>query len=125
MKIRTFANIGCWLLVFPLVAASILHGVYVWHIWGKFYDGNSYSDTVVFILSYLTPIAGLGMSGLFFLRHRELAKTRSVALATALFMIFTSALFVFGVWFFHKMGGPPFCLSAQVWWLRPFRFLGI
>src|ERR1017187_46528 len=72
MKIRTFANIGCWLLVFPLVAASILHGVYVWHIWGKFYDGNSYSDPVVFILSYLTPIAGLGMSGLFFLRHREL-----------------------------------------------------
>jgi hypothetical protein len=124
MKTRILANVGCWLLIFPLVAASVLYCFHLWHIWGTNTDGNDYFDPLVFILSYLTPVAFLGDAGLVFLRRRQLAERLSVSFATALFVVLTLCLCAFGVWFFH--GGPqPFRLSHFVWWFVPFKVFGI
>jgi hypothetical protein len=86
-------------------------------------SGNSFIDPVGFILSYLTPVAGLGTILLLFLRRRGKAKTWSVTLAATLFSISTVALLVFGMWCFHQM--PGFYLSDLVWWLKPFRLVGV
>ena len=124
MKTRIYANVGCWLLIFPLVAASILYGFLVWHIWGTFTDGNAYSDPLVFILNYLTPIACFGAIGLFFLGRHGLTQTHSVTLATTLFVVLTFILCAFGLWIFRG-SPPPFRLSYSVWWFMPFRLFGI
>jgi len=124
MKTRILANVGCWLPIVPLVAASILYCFHLWHIWGTFTDGNDYFDPLVFILSYLTPIACFGVVGFFVLRRYGLAQAYSVSLATTLFAVLTLALCAFGIWLFHGQT-PPFRLSYFVWWFMPFRLVGL
>jgi hypothetical protein len=119
-----FQILGCWLLIVPLVAGSILYGVHLWNIWGTFTDGNDYFDPLVFILSYLTPLASLGVGRLFILWRHGFAKSRSIVLAAVPFATLTIALCAFGIWFFHGQD-PPFRLSYFVWWFEPFRLLGI
>jgi hypothetical protein len=121
---QIFANVECWLLIVPLVVASILCGVHIWHIWGTFTDGNDYFDPLVFILSYLTPLACLGIGGLFFLWRHGFVKKRSLVSAAILFVIPTVALCAFGVWFFHGQD-QPWRLSHFVWWFVPFRVFGL
>jgi len=121
---RIAANIGCWLLIFPLAAASVLYCVHLWHIWGTFTDGNDYFDPLVFILSYLAPIAFLGNASLVFLWRGQLIGGRSVLFATALFLFLTLCLCGFGVWFFHGQD-EPWRLSHFVWWFVPFKIFGI
>jgi hypothetical protein len=84
-------------------------------------DANSFIDPVGFILSYLTPAAGLGV--LVLVRHQERWQSWSIRLATTLFFFFTISEFVFGLWCFHRL--PGFYLSDLVWWLKPFRLAGV
>lgn len=123
-SLQIYANIGCWLLIIPLMVSSILYGVHLRNIWGTFTDGNDYFDPLVFILNYLTPLGCFGVSGLFILWRHGFTRGRSIALATVLFAILTMALCVFGVLFFYGQE-PPFRLSYFVWWFVPFRLLGM
>jgi hypothetical protein len=119
-----FVYIISWLFISPLVAASILCSIHVWQISETFTDGNDFTDPVEFTLSCLTPIALLGVAGLFFLWRRGFNKKHSFSLAVSLLTVCTLVLFAFGVWFLHGMDAS-FRLSNQVWWLWPGRFLGI
>jgi hypothetical protein len=125
MKVAIPINVGCWLLVVFLALASVSHGVWVWHHWGeKFGSANGFIDPVVFFMNYLVPVASLGVIGLFILRHYGMASRRAVISATVLFLIFTAALVIYGVWFVRRLSGS-FLMSYQVWWLEPFRLFGI
>ncbi|MGD0814010.1 MAG: hypothetical protein ABSA83_10430 [Verrucomicrobiota bacterium] len=101
MKRSTLANVGSWLLIMPMVVASTAHGFRCYRFWGQAWFGNFYTDPVDFILSYLTPLAGVGLVSLIFLRRNANAKTWSVALATTVCLVFTLALMAFGLWCFH------------------------
>jgi hypothetical protein len=124
MIARLYISIGCWLLIAPLVTGSILYAIHIWNIWGTLTDGNDYFDALVFILNYFTPIACLGVCGLFFLRRNGSVKRRQFKLAFTLLAILTLILCAFGILIFY--GGPqPFRLSHFVWWFKPFGLLGI
>src|SRR6266478_9994062 len=116
MKASTSAIVGSWLLVLPLPVASIAHAIFCYRSWGHLMSGNSFIDPVGLILSYLTPVAGMGSAGLAFLRHRGKGKSWSVVLAATLSLLFTTALLIIGIWLFHGMSG--FYLSDLVWWLK-------
>ena len=123
MKASTLANCCSWLLVIPLLAASIAHAIFCYRYWGRLMSGNSFTDPVWFILSYLAPAAGGGIAALTFLRRRGKVKSWSVTFATTISLIFTIALLIFGFWCIHGMRG--FYMSDEVWWLKPFRLVGI
>jgi hypothetical protein len=118
------ANIGCWLLIFPLVASCISYGIHLWNIWGTITDGNDYFDPLVFILNYVTPLTCYGVGGLFFLWRHAFTKGRFFVLATALLTILTLGLVSFGVFIFHGQE-QPWRLSCFVWWFEPFRVFGL
>ena len=121
MKASTIVNVGSWLLLIPLVVATIAHGLFCYHYRGRFISANAILDPVGFILSYLTPVAAFGIAGMVFLWRHDKAKTRSVVLATTLFLSFTFALVVFGIWCFHRVRD--FYFSDLVWWLKPIGIL--
>jgi hypothetical protein len=73
MKARIFANIGCWLLIFPLVVVVVLYAFGVWHTWGTSMDWDTFTDPVAQILWYFMPAATLGVAGLVILRRYTLA----------------------------------------------------
>ena len=124
MKTRLIANVGCWLLIFPLVAAAILYAFWIWHIWGGFYDGESYTQPVEMILDFLTPVAFLGVIGFAVLWRYGLAARSRAILAAAISLCFTLAPFIFCLWLCHKWNiyHP---LSNWAWWLRPLGLVGL
>jgi hypothetical protein len=122
MKARILANVGCWLLVLPLVVAWILYGILVWHLWGTFTDLNAYTDPVAMILSYLTPIAALGTIGLAVLCRYGLAVKSHVVLAAVVSLCFSLAPFIFCVWLFHESNVHHY-LSDMAWWMQPVNIL--
>lgn len=116
MKARIIANIGCWLLIFPQAAAAILYAFWVWHIWGGYGDGNSYTDPIEMMLDFLTPVAVLGVVSLAILWRYGLATRSSFILAVAISVCFSLAPLIFGVWLCHRwnMHHPFF---DWAWWL--------
>jgi hypothetical protein len=120
MKARRFANIGCWVLIFPLVAFAILYVFWIWHIWGGYeagtYDDHSYTDTVAFMLSYLTPVAVVGVVGLSILWRYGLATKVRVIEAAAASVLCSVAPFIFDLWLCHRWN-VHFDLSYWAWWL--------
>ena len=122
MKPFALANIGSWILIIPLSVASIRHGWICFHFWGCLAFADNYIDPVVFILSYLAPVAILGVVSLVLLQRYNKTTTRSVILATSLFLFFTGGMLVFGIWYLHRTHAPSghFLLSEHVWWLKPF-----
>jgi hypothetical protein len=80
-------KIGCWLLVLPLAAAPIPY-FFLWRrLQGTFTDGNAFTDPISLILSYLTPLAVVGVIGLATLWRNGLATTFSLALAALIFFL--------------------------------------
>jgi hypothetical protein len=127
MKI-TFAKIGCWLLIVPLLLASVAQGIQICH---DLYDishptpgilicGDSDTLPIFPILNYLSPAAAFGVAGLFILRRRGLVKTRTVAIAAILSLTFATALFLFLARIFHQLN---WSVSGDIWWLQPFQIL--
>jgi len=122
VKARIFANIGCWLLIFPLVFAVTSYPFWVWHIWRTYTDGNFYSDPVDSILSYLTPIAVVGVVGLAALFRYGLTTKTCFVLGAATVLLLTLAPLVYVIWLWHswKMH---FSISYLTWWLNPVAIL--
>ena len=124
MKSRIFANIGCWLLIFPQVAAAIWYAYWVRHIWGTYSDGNSYTDPVEMILDFLTPVAFLGVIGFAVLWRYGLATKSRAILAAAVSVCFTLAPFIFCLWLCHRWN-MHHSFSDWAWWLKPLGLVGL
>ncbi len=116
MKARTLANFGCWLLIVPLVVAVILYPFLFWHLRESYSDGNGYTDPIAMILTYLTPIAVVGVIGLAILWQYGFATKRRVIIAMVISFCFTLAPFIFGLWLWHQWN-VHFDLSYWTWWL--------
>jgi hypothetical protein len=116
MKVRILANIGCWLLIIPLMVAVMLYPFLLWHLQGSDSDGNGYTDPIAMILSYLTPIAVVGVIGLAILWRYGFVTKRRVIVAMVISFCFTSAPLIFGLWLWHQWN-VHFDLSYWAWWL--------
>lgn len=112
------SRVAYWILVVPLICASVVYGPYAHHLIGMphLMSANAIVDPLVFILSYLTPVAVVGILGLGFLWRHGLTKGWTVVLAAALFLSCTVSLVAFGV---HGFRGSSWHLSDLVWWLKP------
>jgi hypothetical protein len=116
MKVRILANSGCWLLIVPLMVAVMLYSFLLWHLRGSYSDGNGYTDPIAMILSYLTPIAVVGVIGLCILWRYGFATKRRVIIAMVISFCFTLAPLIFGLWLWHQWN-VHFDLSYWAWWL--------
>jgi hypothetical protein len=99
----TAYNVAIWMLIVPLVCASIAYAPFAHHILGDPRDGdaNEIVDPLAMILSYLTPIAFAGIIGLCVLWRRGLAKGWTVFVASMLFVTCTFSLVAFGIYGFY------------------------
>ena len=112
-------------MVVPVLAALVIsHQLIATRISasGPMMDGNGLIDPVIFVLSYLSPIAGLGVIGLVFLQRVGFAKVSSVIFGSALFLGYTAMLVMYGNWILHGMS-ESFQLREQVWWMQPIGIL--
>jgi hypothetical protein len=116
MKARALANFGSWLLIFPLVLAVMLYPFLLWHLRGSLSDGNAYTDPIAMILSYLTPIAVVGIVSLAVMWRYGLATKLRVVQAITISFCFTLAPLIFGLWLWHQWN-VHFDLSYWAWWL--------
>lgn len=128
MKARTLANIGWWLLILPLMAAPIYYVYLRWRlqreilIYGGFFDGNAYTDFIAFTLSFLAPIAMVGVIGLAVFWRCGLATKASISSAAAVTLLFTMAPLIYGLWLWHQWNVHA-TLLYWAWWLRPITVL--
>lgn len=112
MKARALANIGCWLLIVPLVVAVMLYPLLLWHLRGAFIDGNALTDPISMILSYLTPIAVVGVVGLAVLWRYGMATKTRVIMAAVISLCFTLTPLIFGIWLWHEWNVLHFLVSS-------------
>jgi hypothetical protein len=128
MKARIFANIGCWILVLPLVLGVAFYFLLFCHECETLPMSRGYlsilyrwTDVIVMTLSYLTPVAVAGVVSLgFFCRFGLVTKTH-VVMAAIITLCFTLAPLFFGLFVWHE------ChvvfrmprLQYWAWWLQP------
>ena len=125
-KLFILAHVGCWIVVAAFVSASVAYGIYVRHVFAEasrpgslgLMCGNVIIDPLVFVLSYLAPVAGCGVIGLGFLWERGRIEWWRPASAAIVFGVALVFLVAYGVWLFQTML-PGVAFSDIVWWLRP------
>jgi hypothetical protein len=126
MNAKSVANTGCWLFIFPLAAYSSALGLSIITRpnYGLPDSAMDSIEPVAFLLRYFTPLAWLGVGGLVFLRRYGFTSTQSLVLAVVVCLSLTTALMAYGIWYFESIDDV-FRLSGLVWWLRPFRLIGV
>jgi hypothetical protein len=117
------SKIAIWTLITPLFFAFIAYMPLVQHaMHDPRHDANEIVDPLSFILSFLTPIAFIGIVGLCILWRCDFAKGSVFFAALVLFVVCTFSLIAFGIYGFY---GTELYFSDVVWWLKPFKLFGM